>query len=60
MALKFPSAEWTAAFKDAVNANAAYGSAGKDWHCKHRASDLSSLPGLSITHRQYVADVWKL
>ena len=31
MALKFPSAEWTAAFKDAVNANAAYRSAGKDW-----------------------------
>lgn len=31
MALKFPSAEWTAAFKDAVNANAAYREAGKGW-----------------------------
>ena len=31
MTLKFPSAEWTAAFKDAVNANAAYRTAGKDW-----------------------------
>lgn len=31
MALKFPSAEWTAAFKDAVNANARYREAGKGW-----------------------------
>lgn len=31
MALRFPSAEWTAAFKDAVNANAAYREAGKGW-----------------------------
>ncbi len=31
MALKFPSAEWTSAFKDAVNANSAYRQAGKDW-----------------------------
>lgn len=31
MALKFPSAEWTAAFKDAVNANTAYREAGKGW-----------------------------
>jgi putative sterol carrier protein len=31
MALKFPSAEWTSAFKDAVNANAAYREAGKGW-----------------------------
>jgi putative sterol carrier protein len=31
MALKFPSADWTAAFKDAVNANAAYREAGKGW-----------------------------
>jgi putative sterol carrier protein len=31
MGLKFPSREWTSAFKDAVNANAAYASAGKGW-----------------------------
>ncbi len=31
MALKFPSAEWTAAFRDAVNANAGYREAGKGW-----------------------------
>lgn len=31
MALKFPSPEWTAAFKDAVNANAGYRESGKGW-----------------------------
>lgn len=28
---KFPSPAWTAAYKDAINANAAYQIAGKDW-----------------------------
>jgi putative sterol carrier protein len=31
MALKFPSEEWTLAFRDAVNANSAYKEAGKEW-----------------------------
>ena len=31
MALRFPSLEWTLAFRDAVNANAGYRTAGKDW-----------------------------
>ena len=31
MGLRFPSNEWTQAFKEAVNANAAYGAAGKGW-----------------------------
>jgi putative sterol carrier protein len=31
MALKFPSPEWTTAFKDAVNANPGYREAGKGW-----------------------------
>lgn len=31
MALKFPSPEWTTAFKDAVNQNPGYQKAGKDW-----------------------------
>lgn len=31
MALRFPSLDWTLAFRDAVNANAAYRQAGKDW-----------------------------
>ena len=31
MALDFPSTEWVAAYKDAINANAEYKKAGKDW-----------------------------
>jgi putative sterol carrier protein len=31
MALPFPSPEWAAAYKDALNANPAYKLAGKDW-----------------------------
>lgn len=31
MAFDFPSVEWTAAYKDAINANPRYKSAGKDW-----------------------------
>lgn len=31
MALKFPSPEWTAAYKDAVNASAGYKQHGKPW-----------------------------
>ena len=31
MAVKFPSPEWTEAFKNAVNANTGYGTAGKTW-----------------------------
>ena len=31
MAHRFPSEEWTSAYADAVNANEAYRTAGKDW-----------------------------
>ncbi|MCA9589142.1 MAG: SCP2 sterol-binding domain-containing protein [Myxococcales bacterium] len=31
MSLDFPSPEWVAAYKDAINANPAYKTAGKDW-----------------------------
>jgi putative sterol carrier protein len=31
MSFVFPSAEWAASYQDAVNANAAYKVAGKDW-----------------------------
>ena len=31
MSHPFPSEQWTTAYKDAVNANAAYRVAGKDW-----------------------------
>lgn len=32
MAHRFPSKEWTSAYADAVNANDAYRTAGKDWN----------------------------
>ena len=31
MAFKFPSTEWVAAFKDAVNGNPAYKTSGREW-----------------------------
>jgi putative sterol carrier protein len=31
MAFDFPSPEWAAAYEDAINSNAAYKAAGKDW-----------------------------
>lgn len=48
MALKFPSAEWTAAFKDAVNANAAYREAGKGWVHGKVAYVVKADPRLEI------------
>lgn len=32
MALKFPSVEWVAAYKDAINASPTYATTGKTWH----------------------------
>ena len=29
--LRFPSAEWCTAYKDAINANFVYKAAGRDW-----------------------------
>jgi putative sterol carrier protein len=48
MALKFPSAEWTAAFKDAVNGNAAYREAGKGWTHGKVAYVVKADPKLGI------------
>jgi putative sterol carrier protein len=31
MAFKFPSAEWVAAYKDAINGNPAYKTSGREW-----------------------------
>ena len=31
MSLRFPSAEWCAAYKDAINANTNYAAAGREW-----------------------------
>lgn len=48
MGIKFPSAEWTAAFKDAINANPAYGKAGKDWTHGKVAYVVKARPALGI------------
>lgn len=48
MGIKFPSAEWTAAFKDAINANEAYAKAGKTWTHGKVAYVLEPRPDLGI------------
>lgn len=49
MALKFPSPEWTAAFKDAVNANPKYKVAGKDWTHGAVAYVIEADPSIGLT-----------
>lgn len=48
MAIKFPSPEWTEAFKNAVNANAGYRVAGKDWVHGKVAYVLKADPRISL------------
>jgi putative sterol carrier protein len=48
MAYDFPSHEWTAAFKDAINANDAYKTAGKDWTHGVVAMVVKADPALKI------------
>lgn len=48
MGIKFPSAAWTAAFKDAINANAAYGTAGKEWTHGRVAYVVKARPEIGI------------
>lgn len=50
MALKFPSAEWTSAFKNAVNANAGYRDAGKAWVHGKVAYVVKADPALGLEH----------
>jgi len=45
---KFPSAEWTAAYKDALNANPAYRKAGKDWTHGAVAMVIKAEPSIGI------------
>jgi putative sterol carrier protein len=52
MALDFPSPEWTAAYKDAINANAEYKKAGKDWTHGVVAMVVKAEPGLGLTEDQ--------
>jgi len=44
----FPSKEWTDAYADAVNANEAYRTAGKDWNHGKVAMVIKAEPSLGI------------
>lgn len=48
MSFDFPSAEWVNAYKDAINANAAYKTAGKDWTHGVVAMVVKADPALGI------------
>ncbi|MGE0791393.1 MAG: SCP2 sterol-binding domain-containing protein [Sandaracinaceae bacterium] len=48
MAIKFPSAEWTAAFKDAINQNPGYAKAGEGWTHGSVAYVVIARPELGI------------
>lgn len=48
MGIKFPSAEWTAAFQDAINANEGYAKAGKGWTHGSVAYVVKARPKLGI------------
>ena len=48
MLYPFPSAEWCAAYKDAINRNAAYQTAGKDWTHGVVAMVVKAEPALGI------------
>lgn len=48
MAYDFPSTEWTAAFKDAINENEAYATAAKDWTFGVVAMVVKADPALRI------------
>jgi putative sterol carrier protein len=46
--LRFPSPEWCAAYKDAINANPAYRAAGKDWVHGPVAYVVTAQPSIGI------------
>jgi putative sterol carrier protein len=46
--LTFPSAEWCAAFKDAINANSRYRAAAKDWTFGPVAMVVTADPSIGI------------
>ena len=48
MGIKFPSAEWTAAFKDAINANDGYAKAGAGWTHGKVAYVVEARPEIGI------------
>ncbi len=48
MSIRFPSAEWCTAYRDAINGNSAYKSAGKDWTNGPVAMVVSAEPAIGI------------
>jgi len=48
MPIPFPSAEWCVAYKDAINSNTAYKTAGKDWTHGVVAMVVKADPALDI------------
>jgi putative sterol carrier protein len=46
--LRFPSAEWCAAYKDAINANAGYAAAGREWTHGAVAMVVTADPSIGI------------
>jgi putative sterol carrier protein len=46
--LRFPSAEWCVAYKDAINANAGYRAAGREWTHGAVAMIVSADPAIGI------------
>jgi putative sterol carrier protein len=48
VAINFPSAAWTEAFKDAINANGAYAQAGKEWTHGKVAYVVKARPAIGI------------
>jgi putative sterol carrier protein len=46
--IRFPSASWCAAYKDAINANASYRAAGKDWTYGPVAMVVTAEPSIGI------------
>lgn len=48
MAIAFPSPEWATAYKDAINANPAYKTAGKDWTHGVVAMVVKADPSIGI------------
>jgi len=46
--LRFPSAEWCAAYKDAINANTNYQTAGRDWTHGPVAMVVTAEPSIGL------------
>lgn len=49
MSIEFPSVEWVAAYKDAINANPDYAKAGKDWTHGVVAMVVKAEPSIGMT-----------